>query len=205
MSKTSIRWVIKLGGSLSQSHHLGTLLASLAKCPCLIVPGGGPFADGVRETQKQQGFHDALAHDLAIRAMALYGQMLLGMEPRLHPVVTFKDWPENVVPRQPYLWLPDPDEPSLQSLDPSWDVTSDSIAAHLALELNIPELLLIKSVEPKEREIKLQSPTGQALIDPAFGRIVQGRPLKLWVMGPNPQGLAKGFENPLSSFTQLIA
>lgn len=205
MSKTSIRWVIKLGGSLSQSHHLGTLLKSLAEYPCLIVPGGGPFADVVRETQKKQGFHDAVAHALAIRAMALYGQMLLGMEPRLHPVVTFKDWPENVVPKQPYLCLPDPDEPSLQSLDPSWDVTSDSIAAHLALELNIPDLLLIKFVEPKEREIKLQSPTGQALIDPAFCRIVEGRPLKLWVMGPNPQGLAKGFENPLSSFTQLIA
>jgi len=205
VSKTSIRWVIKFGGSLSQSADLVGWLKSLAELPCLIVPGGGPFANVVREAQKKHGFHDTVAHDLAIRAMALYGQMLLGIEPRLRPIVRLNDWAGCSKTNGPLLWLPDPKEPALQDLEASWDVTSDTIAAHLALELKIPQLLLVKAVEPSPRKMRLQVATDLALIDPALGRIVQGHPLNLWLKGPNPQGLANGLVDPVSSFTQLIA
>ena len=204
MSKTSIRWVIKFGGSLSRSAGLGPWLKSLAEHHCLIVPGGGPFADVVRKTQRQQGFDDTVAHDLAIRAMALYGRMLIGMEPRLCPVKTIEEVQGGSKGHSPLLWLPDPQEPLLRSLNASWDVTSDSIAAHLALALGIPELLLIKSVEKGSEPLSLRCATDQTLIDPALEGLTRGRALKLWFKGPNPEGLAKGLKDPVSSFTPLI-
>lgn len=204
MSRTSIRWVIKFGGSLCRSATLGAWLESLAEHSCLIVPGGGPFADAVRELQKQQGFSDAVAHGLAIRAMALYGQTLLGMEPRLRPIEALHDGALGHQTSAPRVWLPDPEDPVLQGLEASWNVTSDSIAAQLALELKLPQLLLIKSLTPPKGPMRLQSATDQGLIDPAFEKIIRGKPLKVWLIGPNPRGLAKGLQDPVSSFTQLI-
>lgn len=205
MKKTSIRWVIKFGGSLSRSPSLLAWLDALAKYPCIIVPGGGPFADAVRETQRELRYPDHVAHDLAIRAMGLYGQMLLGIEPRLLKVETVKDLAKTPQTRAACLWLPDPEEPCLQGLRASWDVTSDSIAARLALELEIPELLLVKSFEPARGQESLSNAIDQGKVDPALNEVVRGSTLKLWLGGPNPGGLAKGLEDPVSSFRQLIA
>ena len=205
MKKTSIRWVIKFGGSLSHSASLGPWLDVLAQSPCIIVPGGGPFADAVRQTQLRHHFPDSVAHDLAIRAMGLYGRMLLGIEPRLTRIESVKDLAERVDLGISNLWLPDPGEPCLQPLKASWEVTSDSIAAQLALALEIPELLLVKSIEPHQGQERLSNAIKEGIVDPALERVVQGRNLKLWLKGPDPQGLAKGLEDPVSSFTRLIA
>jgi aspartokinase-like uncharacterized kinase len=61
VSKASIRWVIKFGGSLSQSACLADWLDALARLPCIIVPGGGLFANAVREAQNRHAFDDRLA------------------------------------------------------------------------------------------------------------------------------------------------
>ena len=205
MKKTSIRWVIKFGGSLSHSASLRPWLDALAMCPCIIVPGGGAFADAVRETQRRHHFTDRVAHDLAIRAMGLYGRMLLGIEPRITRVETVRDLAEGGHVLTPRLWLPDPEEPCLESLKASWDVSSDSIAARLALELEIPEILFVKSIEPAQGQESLSNAIHQGWVDPALEGVVRGGALKLWLKGPDPQGLAKGLEDPLSSFTRLIA
>lgn len=204
MSKASIRWVIKFGGSLSQSACLADWLDALARRPCIIVPGGGLFADAVREAQNRHAFDDRVAHDLAIRAMGLYGRMLLGMAPKISRAESIAALTQRRDPESACLWLPDPEETCLQQLKASWDVTSDTIAATLALELEIPELVLVKSLTLAQEPLSLQSATDQGLVDPALRGMVQGRNLRLWLKGPDPEGLAKALEDPVSSLTQLI-
>nr|MBP9655021.1 hypothetical protein [Rhodocyclaceae bacterium] len=69
--------VVKLGGSLAAAAQLPRLLHELARLPDLVIaPGGGPFADAVRRAQKERGFDDAAAHDMALLAMAQFGRML---------------------------------------------------------------------------------------------------------------------------------
>lgn len=79
--------VVKLGGSLLADPArlrawLGRLAAG-ALGPCLIVPGGGPFADAVRNAQAALGFDDALAHRLALDAMGRMAEVFRALEPGL--------------------------------------------------------------------------------------------------------------------------
>ena len=58
----SVRTVVKVGGSLcADPARLRALLASLAEGAfgaCLVVPGGGEYADAVRAAQRRDGFDD---------------------------------------------------------------------------------------------------------------------------------------------------
>ncbi|GJD57342.1 uridylate kinase [Methylobacterium dankookense] len=82
--------VVKLGGSLlGEPARLRAWLARLtagALGPCLIVPGGGPFADAVRNAQGALGFDDALAHRLALDAMGRMAEVFCALEPGLEIV-----------------------------------------------------------------------------------------------------------------------
>ena len=79
--------VVKLGGSLlGEPARLRAWLARLASGnlgPCLIVPGGGPFADAVRTAQAALGFDDRLAHRLALDAMGRMAEVFCALEPGL--------------------------------------------------------------------------------------------------------------------------
>ena len=63
--------VVKIGGSLVETGRLREILAIVARAqrPTVIVPGGGPFADAVRNAQAEFGFSDEAAHRMAILAM----------------------------------------------------------------------------------------------------------------------------------------
>lgn len=90
----------------------------------IIVPGGGPFADIVRE--HAQSMSDDVAHWMAVLAMDLYG-MYLADETSARVIENFED-----VTGGASIILP---HKLLQKEDPlphSWDVTSDSIAAYIA-------------------------------------------------------------------------
>src|SRR5215510_16371000 len=67
--------VVKLGGSYAHAAELKPWLAAIAACAghVVLVPGGGPFADAVREAQARMGFDDRVAHRMALTAMAQYG------------------------------------------------------------------------------------------------------------------------------------
>ena len=89
---------VKLGGSLLEAAELRPWLAALAVlpgAPRVVVPGGGPFADTVRDAQARLGFHDLAAHRMAILAMQQYGLMLQALEPRLGLAETSTDSPPS--------------------------------------------------------------------------------------------------------------
>lgn len=141
--------VVKVGGSLlAHAPHLAAALAVIKAAArarhLLVVPGGGPFADAVRELDRRIGLSDDAAHWMAVLAMDQYAHVL---GERLPDGVVVSDREEIVVAldagRVPVLapsqWLRDEDP-----LPHSWDVTSDSIAAWVAGEVGAHQLVLVK-------------------------------------------------------------
>jgi aspartokinase-like uncharacterized kinase len=130
--------------------------------PVLVVPGGGPFADTVRKIDSERGLSDDAAHWMAILAMNQYAELLTSLVPRTRLVETAE---EIEAAREsgrlpilvPYRWLRVADP-----LPHSWEVTSDSVAAWTAGELDAVRLVLIKAVKANRPE----------LIDPHFERVL---------------------------------
>jgi dihydroneopterin aldolase len=142
--------VVKVGGALS--HVAGALdevaeaLATLAtRRAVIVIPGGGPFADQVRRTQREVGATEAAAHWMAILGMDQYALLLADRIPgaRLAETLEALDSAGRgaVTIFAPYRWM--------RAADPlphTWDATSDSVAAVVAGAIGARELLLVKAV-----------------------------------------------------------
>jgi aspartokinase-like uncharacterized kinase len=143
-------WVIKLGGSLLGSAALPHWLSLLAKHgngKVVIVPGGGVFADAVRQAQTLTGVSDGLAHELALLAMDQFGLLLAGMQPGLVTAANELEIAERGWQHQTVVWLPSQMVLADATVEQSWRVTSDSLSAWLASKLAADQLLIIKSVD----------------------------------------------------------
>ena len=144
--------VVKLGGSLAFAPALTEWLAALAAGGgrAILVPGGGPFADQVRDAQSRRPFDDATAHRMALLAMEQYGLMLCGLHPALRPAASraaiARLRRQGLVP----VWLPSVMALGRPEIAESWNVTSDSLAAWLAGVLCLRQLVLVKSAPPPE-------------------------------------------------------
>ena len=201
-------WAVKLGGSLADSHCLILWLEALSQTSAVIVPGGGRFADAVRQAQMHWHFDEQTAHHMAILAMQQYGRMLAGLCPKLIAATTLEDLAKHR--GQATVWLPNPEKLDEAGIPASWDVTSDSLAAWLAHQLCIENLLLVKSVAEldkpvgKARELTAIQAAEAGWVDPAFYHYAMKRPFKSWLCGP--EGYAKlpqGFIEPADAFTLL--
>jgi 5-(aminomethyl)-3-furanmethanol phosphate kinase len=143
--------VVKVGGGVlrrdgSRAPVLHALGAAAGRGRVLVVPGGGWFADAVREIDREISLGSDAAHWMAV----------LGMEQCAHLLASgiadaeLVDGPEDAVATldagrlpvlAPYRWL--------RAADPlphSWEVTSDSIAAWVAGAVGARRLVLIKPV-----------------------------------------------------------
>jgi probable H4MPT-linked C1 transfer pathway protein len=163
--RNAVDLVIKVGGSLLEfpedlDRTLATISLVARDARVLIVPGGGPFANAVRDVDERVGLSDDAAHWMAVLGIDQYAQLLAS---RLDHAVLV-DGAEAIgralnSARLPVL------APSrwLRSADPlphSWEVTSDSIAAWVAGEVGAPQLVLIKP----------PGAVGPELVDPHFER-----------------------------------
>lgn len=143
-------WVIKLGGSLTDSSvlkHWLDFIADHGKGKCVIVPGGGVFADLVRQEQKRLAFNDEIAHTMALKAMQQMALLYHGLNRQL--VIAGSTEKIRGVLRQDKasVWSPDIDILNRAGVPNSWDVTSDSLSAWLAAELDAGKLILVKSAD----------------------------------------------------------
>ena len=71
-------WVIKIGGSWIKSSNLKKLIlltSSFFKEKFVIVPGGGIFADSVREASKYN-VTELTGHFLALKATEMFGYLI---------------------------------------------------------------------------------------------------------------------------------
>lgn len=160
-------WIVKLGGSLHDAVALRPRLAELATMPGpprIVVPGGGPFADTVRETQRHLGFDDLAAHRMAILAMQQYGLALQSLEPRL----TLAQVEAELRAARACVWLPWAMAGLDEEIEPSWAVTSDSLAAWLATRLGAEVLILVKSAPLPAGQASAAELVLAGLVDPAF-------------------------------------
>ncbi len=169
--------VIKLGGSLYGSPYLQQWLDKIVACaqPIIIVPGGGPFADQVRDAQKQHPINDADAHHMALLAMAQFGLLLCGLHPKLTPYYfignEIKSTDKNL------LWVPSKDLLSEKEIDQNWDVSADSLALWLAQQYKADKLLIIKNTELPESVLTTEQASSLTLIDAAFPSHYQQHPI----------------------------
>lgn len=139
--------VLKVGGSLMETApELLTYLQDDLKCrsasvpTVLIVPGGGVFADSIRDVHEKKGISDDAAHWMAILGMEQYAYYLADKSG-----IRTTDDVDKLLPGisilMPYRLL--------RSRDPlphSWDVTSDCIAAWVASMLDA-RLLKVTDVD----------------------------------------------------------
>jgi aspartokinase-like uncharacterized kinase len=139
--------IVKLGGSLVSSPLLPALLAHYAGrgTPVVIVPGGGPLADAVRDLQARLGLSDNAAHHMAILAMEQTALAFADIEPRLVPCADAQAIRQAHAEDHAVLWLPAEMARAANDLPASWDVTSDSLALWLGIELNAKSVLFVKS------------------------------------------------------------
>ena len=173
LSDSTSPLVVKLGGSLyNKVPDLVSAFLSSER-PLFVVPGGGPFADQVRNTKVGQDS----AHWMAIAAMEQFGWFISdqGIEK-----TEFLKVPDRTVVFLPYRIMRE-----LDPLPHSWDVTSDSIAAWVAASMEI-ELLLLKSVDGIENagvlQIDITSPVRTDVVDPFFIPFVLDKKIKTTVI-----------------------
>jgi aspartokinase-like uncharacterized kinase len=183
--------VIKLGGSHAFAPHLGRWIDAIAGCAgrIVVVPGGGPFADTVREAQPRMGFDDKAAHRMALLAMEQYGCALASMN--AHFLLTeARDEIERALDagRVP-IWLPTRMVMVAREIPWSWDVTSDSLAAWLAGLLGASRLLLMKHVAASMPPEELQA---RGIVDPAFPRFMKESGASVSVLGAGDQATLSG-------------
>lgn len=140
--------IVKLGGSLAETGSLRSWLALLERRGggrCVVVPGGGAFAEEVRAAQGRHGFSDRAAHHMALLAMDQYGLMIADLAPSLRPGETEEEIKAALARGEVALWLPSRLASSDPAIAASWAVTSDSLAAWLARRLAATNLALVKS------------------------------------------------------------
>ena len=150
--------ILKLGGSLLSLPDVADRLISFVDQhqvanPAVVV-GGGDAANLVRDWAQRFELSDSAAHDLALKAMTLNSELLSHLSDRFvladEPGGCGVLWrPEQIAVLQilPSVARLEAKLSKTQHLPKSWDVTSDSIAAWLALYWNAERLYLLKSID----------------------------------------------------------
>jgi aspartokinase-like uncharacterized kinase len=173
--------IVKVGGSLFDwpdfAVRLERWLAAQPTPKLALVPGGGSTANVVRELDRQHGLGDEAAHWLALQAMTLNGHFLAELLKHRRPVLSgdAATWPglwrEGKLPILDGYAFADADERRPEHLPHRWDVTSDSVAARVAVVANARRLILLKSVAVSA-VTTWDDAARQGVVDPHFGSIV---------------------------------
>ena len=189
--------LIKLGGSLLELPNLTARLAELTHAiqPCtpLLVVGGGTTCDIVRQWDSVRHFDPVAAHDLAVAAMHLNERLITTLWPRSRLIETEEQLQAAAADRRGGVmhaerWLLACGDEMRRRGFPipmSWDFTSDSIAAWIAIALRIPRLILAKSTDlcssQQEPVPSLLQATSAGLVDPCLGGLVNSMAAVDWV------------------------
>jgi 5-(aminomethyl)-3-furanmethanol phosphate kinase len=185
--------IVKLGGSLANSKYLAGWLSALAGCGgrAIIVPGGGPFADAVRAAQAQMGFGDDAAHQLALLAMAQYGEALVSLAPDLRMAASAPAIRRVLREGRVPVWSPAAMVSRRPEIPASWDITSDSLAAWLAGKMHARRLVLVKHCGRTLGPLRATDLVAGGLVDHAFPSFLAASGVKAFMVAPHEHtGLA---------------
>ncbi|WP_321897970.1 aspartate kinase [Paraburkholderia heleia] len=163
-------WVVKIGGSLSHEPTLRLWLTELCEVGggrVVVVPGGGDFADKVRQYQSEWCFDDLAAHNMCLLAMAQYALLMQGVLPELVLATSEAKIRRALRDGHVAVWVPTAlmrDTPDAMS---NWDTTSDSLAAWLSTMLNAERLIVVKSC-PLDGDTPLETLAAAGVVDRRF-------------------------------------
>jgi aspartokinase-like uncharacterized kinase len=170
--------VLKVGGSLFDWPDLpGCLSEALSERLAagqrmVVLAGGGPAVDFVRALDRTFDLGDRAAHHLALRSLDLTAHVLAALVPGLDVVDELAAldtvWERRRIPiLAPRRFLDEHDSRSPSPLPHTWDVTSDTIAARVAVWLGARDLILLKSTSlPPDTDRREAARLG--LVDPLF-------------------------------------
>lgn len=179
--------VVKLGGSLAAGTPPRPWLDAVVEAPAsvVLVPGGGPFADQVRDLQGQWALTDPLAHRLAIAAMEQFGQVLASLHPGLQTAASRSALSMTLRAGRVPVWLPSRMTLDAPDIPESWEVTSDSLALWLAGLLGARATILVKAKEPPRSPAKARTLAKRGLIDGAFPIFLESAACRASCLGPS--------------------
>jgi dihydroneopterin aldolase len=161
--------------------------------PLVVVPGGGPLADAVRDVTERHDPGESASHWMAILAMDQVALLLAGLaptarlarEPRETATVCGQG---RLAILAPFTWLRAEDP-----LPHGWHVTSDSLAAWIAGALGAERLVLLKSTGVATADV----------VDPYFSRALPPR-LECWLLGGrDPEGVRQFLSGGRARGTRL--
>jgi 5-(aminomethyl)-3-furanmethanol phosphate kinase len=146
--------VVKVGGSLYDWSDLGRRLRDWLRAHCaevrvLLVPGGGPLVDVIRDLDRRHALGEECCHWLALRVLSLNAHWLATLLPSACVVADVAEcrraWEQHQLPILDVHEFARTDEQNADHLPHSWRVTSDSLAARVAVVLRARLLVLLKS------------------------------------------------------------
>lgn len=197
--------VLKLGGSLLDRPELAEELAQLVSRlgpRVAVLAGGGPLADVVRDWHGPHRLTEPAAHRLAMRTLDVTAELIARLLP--HAVLcssvgdVHRVWqwerPAVVLPAAWFEtesgWFAGQPRLSVGLLPETWDVTSDTLAACVAVDLQA-ELWLLKSVD-WPADVALPEAARRRLLDDAFPRVAPLVPEIRWL------NLRSGAQTPVA-------
>jgi len=196
-----MKTVVKVGGSLCRDRGVLERLCGVLDefDGILVVPGGGEFADRVREIDGEFELEPELAHKLAILAMQQTGMLIREfLKGEIFDCVALLDD---------------------KNLKASWDVTSDSIAAYVAKKMGAKRLVLLKDVDgvfridPKKGnaelipEVTVEELSGMesSCLDREFPGFVKGLGMEVWIInGEYPKRIKQILNNKKTKGTRIL-
>jgi aspartokinase-like uncharacterized kinase len=191
--------VIKVGGSLFDWPELPERLTEFLNTRrgisdderAVLLAGGGRAADLVRLLDRVHGLGDERAHRLALHALDLTAFLLAALVPGNFAVVDRTEalaeaWNDGWIPvLAPRLILSELDRSGHDPLPACWEVTSDAIAARIAVYLQADCLVLLKSA-PLPFGTTCQGAVRLGLVDPMLPRVARA-PRVLYLNLREPQ------------------
>ena len=170
--------IYKVGGSLFTLPNLATRIREIIRQRAgslpLLVAGGGSATDIVRQWDHTRNLGEQRSHGIALRSLQLNDALLAELLPEA-VVVQDKEqavraWENADLPIAAAREFLQAAEERTDRLPHCWEVTSDSIAAWLALRFKASELVLLKSVGLPPRGT-LDTARNQQLVDPYFPQL----------------------------------
>lgn len=181
-------WVVKIGGSLERSASLPAWLDVLAgdgAGRAVVVPGGGAFAEAVRNCDRHWGLPGPLTHRMAVAAMEQFALMLCGLNEDLVAASSEAAIRSALAQGRTPVWLATSMVLAAEhEIEASWSVTSDSLAAWLARRLSAP-LILVKSVALPAAETRIAALSRAGFLDQGFGRYARDLECEIFSLGPD--------------------
>jgi aspartokinase-like uncharacterized kinase len=192
--------VVKVGGSLDDGRTLADLghglLALGRRHRLLIVPGGGRFADAVRDAARRYPLDDTAAHWMAILGMDQYGYLLASQMPGARLVRDLATARRVAEGGKVPVLLPFDLLHAADPLPHTWEVTSDSLAAWVCGQAGARRLVLLKDVDglysadphadPSAAllgEVELSSIDHPGGVDAYLATLLPGLAAEVWVLG----------------------